>query len=196
MRGNFEVTYRMKRPAGSYPALMGSATRHWPRRLRLIACALLVLVVGVAGAASAAVLIGSKQVKDNSLTGRDLRLGTVRGSDVRDHSLQPQDFDVVPHGPTGPQGGPGFPGSNGSPGITVVTLTPTIPASSTVPVEVPCTAPQRAVSGSTISLPSLVELRQSAPGGDGLGSSWGFVIRNRNVVEKTVTLQALCVTDR
>lgn len=162
--------------------------------LRLIACTLIVLVVGVAGTASAAVLIGSKQVKDGSLTGRDLRLGTVRGSDVRDQSLQPKDFDVIPKGAAGVQGDPGLRGNNGSAGLTVVPLTPTIPKNSRVPVAVPCTDSQKAISGSTSSLPNLVELRQSAPAID--GSAWGFVIVNRTVTDQTVTLQALCVTDR
>ena len=163
------------------------------RRLPLIAIALLVLVVGVAGSASAAVLIGSKQVRDGSLTGRDLRLGTVRSSDVRDHSLKPQDFAVIPQGPTGPQGAPGDRGSNGSTGLRIVTVTQTIRANSRVTVGVACTPPQKAVFG-TSELPVQVDTMQSAPEVD--GSAWVFVIQSSTSADQTVPLQAYCVTDR
>jgi hypothetical protein len=163
------------------------------RRLHLVALALLVLVVGVAGSASAAVLIGSRQVKDGSLTGHDLRRGTVRSSDVRDHSLKPRDFDVIPQGPTGPQGAPGDPGTNGSPGAAAVTVTRTILGKTTATIVVPCTPPQKAVFGGSF-LPVQVDTMQSAPEID--GSAWGFVIRNRSSFDQTVTLQANCVTDR
>jgi hypothetical protein len=163
------------------------------RRLHLIVLVLLVLVVGLAGSASAAVLIGSGQVKDGSLTGRDLRLGTVRSSDVRDHSLKPRDFAVIPQGPTGPQGAPGDPGIDGSPGVTAVAVTPTILARTTATIVIPCTPPQKAVFGGS-DLPVQVDTMQSAPEVD--GSAWGFVIRNRTSVDQTATLQAYCVTDR
>jgi hypothetical protein len=165
------------------------------RRLHVVAwAALLVLVVGVAGSASAAVLIGSKQVKDGSLTGRDLRLGTVRGSDVRDHSLTKSDFDVVPKGPIGPKGDPGD-RINGSPGITVVPVTTTIASTATDTFVVPCTPPQKAVFGGSF-LPTGVDTMQSAPETDTSHSQWDFVIRNRTTADQTVTLQAYCVTDR
>jgi hypothetical protein len=165
------------------------------RRLRLIAAVLLMLVVGVAGSASAAVLIGSRQVKDGSLTGRDLRLGTVRGSDVRDHSLTPNDFDVVPQGPVGDQGRSGDPGSDGSPGVSVVSVAVTVPATATVPFGVPCRSPAKALFGGEVFLPPQVDTMQSAPQGD--GSAWDFKLRNRSsTTDQTVTLQAYCVVDR
>jgi hypothetical protein len=149
----------------------------------------------MAGAASAAVLIGSKQVKDGSLTGRDLKLGTVRGSDVRDHSVAPKDFGVIPQGPTGTQGGPGNRGEQGLLGLNVVPLTTTIPGNSTTPVAISCTDPQKAVFGGG-ELSTSMDMLQSAPAGDGLGSGWGFIIRNRSVADQQATLQAYCVTDR
>jgi hypothetical protein len=163
------------------------------RRLRLVACALLVLIVGVAGSASATALIGSKQVRDGSLTGHDLKRGTVRSSDVRDHSLKPPDFAVIPQGATGPQGDPGDHGPAGSAGVTVVTVTPTVLAKSTVTIGVPCTSPQKAVFGGS-DVPVLVETMQSAPEVD--GSAWVFVVRNQSTTDQAVTLQAYCVTDR
>jgi hypothetical protein len=163
------------------------------RGLRLVAVALLALLVGVTGSASATALIGSRQVKDGSLTGRDLRLGTVRSSDVRDHSLKRRDFKVIPHGSTGPQGAPGPRGLNGSPGVTVVTITPTIVQKSTVTIGVPCTPPQRAVFGGS-QVPAQLDTMQSAPEVD--GSAWVFTVRSRTSFDQTVTLQAYCVTDR
>jgi hypothetical protein len=198
MRGIVKVTYRQKRPAPDGHAQMGTATPHWARRLRLIAYALVVLVVGVAGTASAAALIGSKQVKDGSLTGHDVKLGTIRGSDVRDHSLEPKDFDVVPKGPPGRQGDPGDPGVNGIAGLAVTTVTRSIPANADTTIVVPCNTPatQKAIAGGTSGFPDLVELRQSAPAGDGFGTQgWAFVLRNRTGAQ-TVTVQAFCVTDR
>jgi len=162
-------------------------------RLRLVACALLVVVLGAAGSASAAALIGSRQVKDGSLTGRDLRLGTVRGSDVRDRSLKARDFAVVPQGPTGPQGATGARGTSGSPGVSIVTVTPTVIQGSTQTFEVFCTSPQKAVFGGSVQSLRL-ETEQSAPAFD--GSSWIFVIRSFSTIDKPVTLQAYCVTDR
>jgi len=188
------VRLQQRKSHGGWPA-DGPRDRASVRSLHMVACALLVLIVGVAGSASAAVLIGSKQVKDGSLTGRDLRLGTVRGSDVRDDSVKPQDFGVIPKGPTGPQGDRGDRGSNGSPGLTVVARTPTVPARSTMTIGVPCTPPQRAIFGaSSFVAASLVDTMQSAPEVD--GSQWVFEIRNRSSVDQTVTLQAYCVTDR
>lgn len=163
--------------------------------MRLIAGAILVLVVGLAGSASAAALIGSKQVKDGSLTGRDLRLGTVRGSDVRDQSLTASDFAVVPKGPPGGQGETGDPGSNGSPGLTVVPETVTVVGKSTVTLFVACTPPQKAIFGGSL-LPGQVDTMQSAPETDATHSQWDFVIRNRSSFGQTVTLEAYCVTDR
>jgi hypothetical protein len=165
------------------------------RRLHLVAWALLVLVVGVAGSASAAVLIGSKQVKDGSLTGRDLRLGTVRGSDVRDQSLTATDFEVIPKGPPGGQGDPGDPGSNGSPGLTVVPESVTIIGKSTVTLFVACAPPQKAIFGGSL-LPVQVDMMQSAPETDASHSQWDFVIRSRASFDQTATLQAYCVTER
>jgi hypothetical protein len=190
------MRYRKKRLAGAGHAQMSSATPHWGRRLRLITCTLVVLVVGVAGAASAAALIGSKQVKDGSLTGHDLKLGTVRGTDVRNHSLKPKDFDIVPQGPAGPQGDPGDRGEQGLLGLEVRSLTRSIPANSTPPaMEILCAVGQKAIFGGA-DLPSQMDMLQSAPAGDGSGSGWGFLIRNRSSVPQTVTAQAFCVTDR
>ena len=162
----------------------------WP-----ILALLVVLVVGLAGPAAAAALIGSKQVKDSSLTGVDLRDGAVHGSDVRDQSLRPEDFSFVPKGPTGPQGDPGLRGPSGTPGLTVAQSNVVVASNSVSdPVEVFCSAPQRAIFGGVGVLPDQVDMRWSAPEVD--GSGWDFVLRNRTSADQSVTLQAICVVDR
>lgn len=193
MKGEGEMRFGQKRRARRDDRRVGSATPQWTRRLRIVACSLAVLVVGVAGSASAAALIGSRQVKDGSLTGRDLKLGTVRSSDVRDHSLQPQDFGVIPQGPVGIQGDPGDRGASGSPGLGKRTGTVRVVSNETRVVGLSCLPGQKAIAGSASPIVG-VQLLQSGPAFD--GSSWGFVLRNFNGLDEDVAIQAWCVTDR
>jgi hypothetical protein len=161
--------------------------------LQLIMGALAVVIVGAAGSASAAVLIGSRQVKDGSLTGRDLKRDTVVGSDVRDHSLAKRDFAVVPRGVPGEPGFTGDRGTTGDVGQTDAVLAPVVPPYSTLLYEVPCPIGQKAVFGAS-SLPVIAMYAvQSAPAID--GSSWDFVIANNTDTGRQVSLSAICVTD-
>jgi hypothetical protein len=160
--------------------------------LRLITAGLVVVLLGVAGSASAAALIGSKQVKDGSLTGADLAGATVRGSDVRDLSLQPQDFSVAPRGPAGDVGDTGDDGLPGTPDVSYVDHSILIGPDFTGIVSVPCDS-QKAVMGEA-DLPAQMEVVWSAPEGD--GSAWDFVVRNTKLVAQSGTLQVVCVTDR
>lgn len=160
--------------------------------LRLMAAALVVVILGVAGSASAAALIGSRQIKDGSLKGVDIAGSTIRGSDVRDLSLQLQDFSVKPKGVTGDQGDTGDDGVPGSPDVTYVDFSLLVGPNFTGTKEVPCSA-QKAIFGEA-GLPPQMDLLQSAPEAD--GSGWDFVIRNSRAVAQTATLQVICVTDR
>ena len=162
-------------------------------RFQLIALSVVALVLGVAGTASAALLVGSKQIKDGSLKGRDLELGTIRGSDVRDHSLQPQDFSVLPKGSTGPDGNTGARGIAGSPGVSFSNQRVTVPGSSTATFGLTCPSSQKAVFGGSDFLSSM-DLLQSAPEVD--GSAWVVVLRNRRASEDAISVFAVCVTDR
>jgi hypothetical protein len=173
--------------------LGGAAERVGVWRLRLIALAVVALVLGVVGSASATLLVGSRQVKDGSLRGRDLALGTIRGSDVRDHSLQPQDFGILPKGPVGPTGDTGARGIAGTPGVSYANQTVTVAHGDTATFELLCTPPQRAVFGGSGALPTM-DLLQSAPEVD--GSAWVVVLRNRDTVDDAISVFAVCVTDR
>lgn len=164
------------------------------RSLQLVVATALVLLVGATGSASAVVLVGSRQIKDGSLTGRDLAPNTVVGSDVRDHSLAKRDFGVVPRGLPGETGRIGDRGITGDIGETDSFLAPVVPRFSTQTYDVPCASPQRAVFGAS-SLPAIdLHVLQSAPAVN--GSSWTFVVRNASDTDWQVSLSAVCVVDR
>ncbi len=93
-----------------------------PGPIGAIALAVVVLLVAMAGSATAGALITGKDIKDGSVTSRDLRNGAVTGKDVRDGSLSRQDFTgslqgpqgpAGPEGPVGPQGPQGVQGASG-----------------------------------------------------------------------------------
>jgi hypothetical protein len=78
--------------------------------------ALTALVVAMGGSATAAVLITSKQIKNNSIRGIDVKRGSLTGSDVKNRSLTPADFRGSVQGPAGAKGDKGDPGAAGAPG--------------------------------------------------------------------------------
>jgi len=91
------------------------------RRIRLTyanVVASVALFAALGGSSYAAVTITGKQVRDGSLSGRDVRNGSLSGGDVRDQSLLAQDFKQgqLPVGPQGPKGDPGAPGAAGPKG--------------------------------------------------------------------------------
>jgi hypothetical protein len=84
-----------------------------------MAVAIAAVVLSAVGSATAAGLITSRQIKDNSLTSLD----------VKDRSLLSKDFrsGQLPRGAQGPQGAPGSPGApgpQGPPGPTGATGAP------------------------------------------------------------------------
>jgi hypothetical protein len=72
--------------------------------------ATIALFVALGGTSYAALKITGKQVKDNSLTGRDIK--NLKSPDVSNGSLLAKDFKggELPQGPQGPQGLTGAPG--------------------------------------------------------------------------------------
>jgi hypothetical protein len=54
--------------------------------------AILALMVAMAGTSYAAVQIGSSQIKNNSVQGKDVKNGNLTGKDVKDGSLTPADL--------------------------------------------------------------------------------------------------------
>jgi len=71
------------------------------------------LVVALGGTSYAAGMIGSADIKDNSIRSKDIRSDAVKGSDVRDGSLKAKDFKAgsLPAGAQGPAGPQGLPGA-------------------------------------------------------------------------------------
>jgi len=84
------------------------------------------LVLSVGGTATAAALLGSRDIKNDSLRSVDVRNETLRGVDVRNHSLRLRELTRSAHqqlqgedgamGPAGPQGPAGPEGPQGPTG--------------------------------------------------------------------------------
>jgi hypothetical protein len=89
--------------------------RYRPSSATVIAC--LALSIALGGTASAAVLITGKQVKDGSVSARDITNRSLTGLDVKDQSLTPLDFNGSLEGPRGAAGpaGPGGPAGSAGP---------------------------------------------------------------------------------
>lgn len=62
------------------------------RTLLLVAVATLLL--GFAGSATAAVLVTGKQIKNNTITTKDLKDGSLKGVDFQDEPLVPEERSV------------------------------------------------------------------------------------------------------
>jgi hypothetical protein len=100
---------------------------HRPRHA--VAVAYLALFVALGGTSYAALTITGKNVKNGSLTGADIKDASLRTADVKNGSLLGQDFKQgqLPAGPrgltgqTGATGRPGQPGKPGSPAASVMT---------------------------------------------------------------------------
>ena len=78
--------------------------------------ALLALIVAMTGtglAAKSYVISSSSQIKDGTITGRDIKKASISGANVKDQSLTPADFTGSLQGPQGPQGPKGDPGTPG-----------------------------------------------------------------------------------
>jgi hypothetical protein len=81
--------------------------------------AIVALFVAFSGTATAALVMTGKQIKDGTITGKDLKhrtLGTNKLSKKAVSSLKGQPGPAGPQGAAGPQGPKGDPGSQGPPG--------------------------------------------------------------------------------
>ena len=81
--------------------------------------ALIALFVALGGSSYAALRIGSKQIKNNSVRSGDLRNNDVSTKDIRNRSLLEQDFKAGQL-PAGPAGAAGPQGPQGPPGPSAV----------------------------------------------------------------------------
>ena len=85
--------------------------------------ALIALALAVTGSATAASLITSKQIKNNSVTSADIRNNSVTSRDIRNRTIGLVDISTAARnalkgqqGPAGPQGPPGPKGDKGDRG--------------------------------------------------------------------------------
>lgn len=80
----------------------------------------LALFVGLGGVGYAAATIGSAQIKNNSVQGKDIKNSTVQGKDIKNGTIKSGDISKGTRdalkGQTGSAGTPGTPGTPGSPG--------------------------------------------------------------------------------
>jgi hypothetical protein len=82
------------------------------------AVSVIALFVALGGSSYAALIVTSKNVRNNSLTSADIRNNTIRGVDVKDRSLLARDFagGQLPSGAQGPAGERGAVGATGATG--------------------------------------------------------------------------------
>jgi hypothetical protein len=157
---------------------------------------LIALVVGFMGSSTAAVLIGSRQIKDGSIRSVDVHNGTVRGVDVRDHSVTAADvLGGVLQGPQGPDGTvPGDPGPPGSAALQYAIEARTIVKDQILVWDVPCQAGLTAIGGGVSTTnPGLGRMVRSTPDPDGTG--WQVGIAHDSGVDEDISAfgWAVCV---
>jgi hypothetical protein len=77
--------------------------------------AIVAIVLSIGGSATAASIVTSKQIKNNSITSADLKNNSIKSTDVKNGSLLKKDFkkSQLPVGKTGAAGAPGRNGTNG-----------------------------------------------------------------------------------
>lgn len=144
------------------------------------------LVVGFMGSSTAAVLIGSRQVRDGSIRAVDVRNGSVRGVDVRDDSLTASDvLGGVLQGPQGADGPPGDPGPAGHAALSYPTEERTIVKDQTLVWDVPCPAGLTAIGGGVSTTnPGIGRMAQSEPTDD--GTAWQVGIAHDSGVDEDI----------
>lgn len=153
------------------------------------------LGVSFVGSSTAAVLIGSRQIKDGSIRAVDVHNGTIRGVDVRDHSLAAA--DVLGGAPQGPQGPDGPPGGQGPPGNAILQYpmeARTIALNQTLVWDVPCPDGLTAVGGGvSTGNPGIGRMVRSSSADD--GSAWRVGIAHDSGVNEDIQAfgWAVCV---
>jgi hypothetical protein len=96
---------------------MSSIIRRWPSPGLVVA--IVALFVAFSGTATAALVMTSANIKNGTITGRDLKdrtLGTNKLSEKAVSSLKGQRGPAGPAGPAGPKGDKGDTGAQGTPG--------------------------------------------------------------------------------
>ncbi|HVF78653.1 MAG TPA: collagen-like protein [Solirubrobacteraceae bacterium] len=153
-------------------------TRRRPAPATVIAS--LALFVSLGGVGYAAATIGSAQIKNNSVQGKDIRNGTIKTPDIAASTRNALKGKTGPAGLNGAPGAPGQKGVDGAKGdtgaagatnVTVVRTSFAIPSGSTSAATAECPAGSRATGGGVAAIPSNEgdAVIQSGPtGSDGL----------------------------
>jgi hypothetical protein len=169
------------------------------RGLRVAVLATFVVVVALAGTATAGKLITGKQIKNGTITGVDLRDGSVTGTDVKDKSLTEADFTGSlegpqgPRGEAGPQGPQGSAGLNGAANLEYRVQPEAIPSGSTRQWAVSCPSGKRAVGGGVSSSNTVfVRMLEASPLNNGTG--WYVGLKNEHSSTVTGYAWVACVT--
>lgn len=150
---------------------------------------LLALVFAMSGSAYAASKITGAQIKD----------GTITGKDIKNDSISTGKLTSLPVGPSGPAGPAGPAGAAGAPGPNVVaklapnSLSFSVPAgtgdSSVQVITANCPVGQRVISGGWITIGSAVAWADKTYD----GASWSVGIDNfGNSTAATGSVTALC----
>ena len=164
------------------------------RRRTTVALFVAAASLAVGGTATAATLITGAQIQDESVYSRDIANGTLSGTDVKDASLTPTDYDGPVVGPTGPTGPTGPAGPAGVRNVQYrVGQGDALPVGKHNNLSVSCPADTRALSGGLSSTnPAAARILASAPQNDGAG--WAVSVRNEGSNWTTAYAWVVCAT--
>ena len=176
---------------------MRSTLRRLARR-HTTAVAYLALFAALGGSAYAAVTVTGKQIKDGTVTGKDVKnrsLGAAKLSAGALGSLAGERGPAGPQGAPGAKGDPGkqgpigpagVPGPQGPTGIAGleyrVSSGKSVPKDQTIGDQVNCTSGKVALGGGVAQFPSGAPMRvvSSAPGGvNGTSTGWSVQVLNQ-----------------
>jgi hypothetical protein len=174
------------------------------RRIRLTyanVVASLALFAALGGTSYAALSITGQQVRDGSLAGRDIRNGSLTSSDVRDRSLLAMDFKsgqlpTGPQGAKGDQGPKGDKGDPGSPGLSGYELvegpdTAVLAPGQAAAAIASCPGGKKAIGGG-IDSDAALGLETSNPVNN--DTQWRVVAKNVDSSSSSFSAYAVCAT--
>ena len=118
--------------------------------------ATIAVFIALGGTSYAAVKVGSREIRNNSVRSGDIRNNNLTNRDVRNGSLLRRDFKAgqLPAGPPGAAGAPGRQGPKGDPGATNVVVratdSPMVAGAGSVYTRVDCQAGEKATGGGAV----------------------------------------------
>jgi hypothetical protein len=160
----------------------------WLSRRHATAVAYVALFAALGGSAYAAVTITGKNIKDGTITARDIKKGSLDTTRLNAQALGSLTGKRGPAGPqgdrgpagargakgaTGPAGPDGSRGPTGRPGISgweyVVSPGTLVPQNTRKTASVDCPDGKRALGGGVSTSSGLADVRESAPPNNGAG---------------------------